>query len=171
MALNLNSKQAIEYSRPGQSLNLIDFESYGDFVFLFAGYEEHVGPEELGSKQADLIHVLVVSYTPTEGSTFSYSELEAKSIYLATDVTGKEKPMAEAEGRCIIAAIMGQTPTDPTYDAVKARKKLIAATEAGEVDPTADPMLFCLRRVSKPGKGKHAGKTFANDLFSVYEAG
>lgn len=170
MALNLNSKQAIEYSNQGQSLNLIDFKAYGDYVFLFAGLEKHIGPEETGSKEADLLHVLVVSYEPTDGSAFEYSELEGKTVYFDQEVTGKARPVAEAKERCALAAVMGQTSTDPAYDAQKARKTLLAATKANEVDPSGDPMLFCLSRRPKPGKGEYEGQTFADDLFSVYTA-
>lgn len=155
MPLNLNSKQAVDYS---SGTPLFPFEAIGHFVFAIVGFE-HRPEAHNGACDWATIDVLESDNPNIKvGSTWG--------LWFSQCATAEKKAFAEAALRQFMAAAMGVEHT-PEFDANKARNELLTADEKGELE-SGENKIGLFRR-SKAGKGKHVGKTFTDDQWSVVE--
>lgn len=153
MPLNLNSKQAVDYS---SGTPLFPFEAIGDFEFAITGFEYRPDAHN-GACDWATIDVLVSTNPQIKvGSTWG--------LWFDQHATGDKKGFAEATLRKFMAAAVGVEHTGE-FDANAARISLLEADTAGELE-SGENKIGLLRR-SKPGKGKHVGKTFTDDTWSV----
>jgi hypothetical protein len=155
MPLNLNSKSAIDYS---SGTPLFPFEAIGDYVFDILGFEYR---PEAHNGECDWATVLVL-----ESSNPAIKPDSKWGVWFSQCATGDKKGFAEAALRKFMAAAVGVEHT-PQFDAAAARKSLLESDEKGELEGGGNKI--GLKRRSKAGKGKHAGKTFTDDIWSVVE--
>lgn len=153
MPLNLNSKQAVDYS---QGTPLFPFEATGSFLFALTGFEYR---PDAHNGECDWATVVVI-----ESNNASIKVGSTWGFWFNQHAVGERRAFAEADLRKFMAAAVGVEMT-PEFDANSARKALLESDEKGELE-SGENKIGLLRR-SKAGKGKHAGKTFTDDNWSV----
>lgn len=153
MPLNLNSKTAIDYS---SGTPLFPFDATGSFVFALTGFTYN---PEAHNGECDLATVKVV-----ESDNAAIKPDSVWAFWFSQHATGDARGFAEGRLRAFMKAAVGSDEGD-AFDANAARLALLDSDEKGELE-SGENKIGLLRR-SKPGKGKHVGKTFTDDAWSV----